>query len=108
MEGLMKKVRKGDIVKVIAGRDRGKVGEVLRVFPAEDRIIVKGVHMVKRHQRPTARQREGGIIEREGKIHISNVLVICPECDAPTRVGFAIGSDGEKLRKCKQCGRTFP
>ncbi|MCR4404658.1 MAG: 50S ribosomal protein L24 [Candidatus Acetothermia bacterium] len=104
----MRKVRKGDLVKVIAGRDRGKVGEVLRVFPAEDRIMVKGVHMVKRHQRPTARQREGGIIEQEGKIHLSNVLLICPECDTPTRVGFALSPEGEKLRKCKQCGRTFP
>lgn len=104
----MRKVRKGDLVKVVAGRDRGKVGEVLRVFPAEDRIIVRGVHMVKRYQRPTARQREGGIIEQEGKLALSNVLLICPECDAPTRVGFALSPEGEKVRKCKQCGRTFP
>lgn len=104
----MRKVRKGDLVKVVAGRDRGKVGEVLRVFPAEDRIIVRGVHIVKRHQRPTARQREGGIIEQEGKLALSNVLLICPECDAPTRVGFALSPEGEKVRKCKQCGRTFP
>ncbi len=103
----MNKVKKGDLVKVIAGRDRGKVGEVLRVFPKEQRVIVKGVHMIKRHQRPTARMREGGIIEQEGKIHISNVLVICPECDTPTRVGFTITPDGEKLRVCKQCGKTF-
>lgn len=104
----MRKVRKGDLVKVISGRDRGRIGEVLRVFPKEDRIIVKGVHMIKRHQRPTARQREGGIIEQEGKIHISNVMLICPECDTPTRVGFEITPDGEKLRRCKHCGKTFP
>lgn len=103
----MKKVLKGDLVKVVAGRDRGRVGEVLRVFPKEDRIIVKGVQMVKRHRRPTARQRQGGIIEQEEKIHISNVLVICPECDTPARIGFERNADGEKLRKCKQCGRTF-
>ncbi len=104
----MRKVRKGDLVKVISGRDRGRIGEVLRVFPKEDRIIVKGVHMIKRHQRPTARQREGGIIEQEGKIHISNVMLICPECDTPTRVGFEITPDGEKLRRCKRCGKAFP
>jgi len=103
----MRKVRKGDLVKVVAGTDRGKVGEVLRVFPGEDRIIVKGVHMVKRHRRPTAQQREGGIVEQEEKIHISNVLVICPECDTPTRVGLGFSPEGEKLRRCKQCGRTF-
>jgi len=103
----MRKLRKGDLVKVVAGGDRGKVGEVLHVFPEEDRIIVKGVNMVKRHRRPSARQREGGIIEQEEKIHISNVLVICPECDTPTRVGFELSPEGEKLRKCKQCGRTF-
>lgn len=103
----MRKVKRGDLIKVIAGNDRGKEGEVLRVFPKEDRIIVKGVNIITRHQRPSARQREGGIIEQEGKIHISNVLVICPQCDKPTRAGFGIGEDGEKLRKCKQCGETF-
>lgn len=103
----MRKVKKGDIVKVIAGNDRGKRGEVMRVFPEKERIIVKGVNIITKHQRPTARQREGGIIEREGPIHISNVLVICPACDRPTRVGFEILETGEKMRKCKQCGETF-
>ncbi len=103
----MRKVKKGDIVKVIAGNDRGKRGEVMRVFPEKGRIIVKGVNIITKHQRPTARQREGGIIEREGPIHISNVLVICPACDRPTRVGFEILETGEKMRKCKQCGETF-
>lgn len=101
------KIHRGDMVKVIAGNDRGKEGEVLQVFPKESRIIVKGVRMVTRHQRPTARQREGGIIEREGKIHVSNVLLICPECDRPTRVGFKSDEGGEKLRVCRQCGEAF-
>jgi len=100
------KIRKEDVVRVIAGNDRGKEGEVLKVLPQENRIIVKGVNMLTRHQRPTTRQREGGIIEREGPIDISNVLLICPECDRPTRVGFKI-TDNEKLRACKQCGATF-
>jgi len=103
----MLKVKKGDVVKVISGNDRGKRGEVMRVFPEKQRLIVKGVHIITRHQRPTARQREGGIIEREGTIHITNVLVICPVCDRPTRVGFEITETGEKLRRCKQCGETF-
>ncbi len=103
----MLKVKKGDIVKVIAGNDRGKRGEVMRVFPKEQRVIVKGVNIITKHQRPTARQREGGIIEREAPIHISNVLVICPVCDRPTRVGFTFTETGEKLRVCKQCGESF-
>jgi large subunit ribosomal protein L24 len=104
----MLKVKKGDLVKVIAGNDRGKRGEVMKVWRDQQRLIVKGVNIITRHQRPTARQREGGIIEREGTIHISNVLVICPSCDRPTRVGFHISDSAEeKLRVCKQCHATF-
>ncbi|HEY5596062.1 MAG TPA: 50S ribosomal protein L24 [Candidatus Bipolaricaulota bacterium] len=103
----MRTVRKGDQVKVIAGNERGKEGEVLQVFVKQDRILVRGINFTKRHQRPTARQREGGIIEREGSIHISNVLVICPECDRPTRVGFRRTEDGTKMRVCRQCGEVF-
>lgn len=103
----MLKVKKGDVVKVIAGNDRGKRGEVMKVLLEGERLIVKGVNIITRHQRPTARQREGGIIEREGTIHASNVLVICPSCDRPTRVGFKISATGEKMRTCKQCQETF-
>lgn len=103
----MRTVRKGDQVKVIAGNERGKEGEVLQVFVKQDRILVRGINFTKRHQRPTARQREGGIIEREGSIHVSNVLVICPECDRPTRVGFRRTEDGAKMRVCRQCGEVF-
>ena len=103
----MLKVKKGDVVKVIAGNDRGKRGEVLKVLREQERLIVKGVNIITRHQRPTARQREGGIIEREGTIHLSNVLVICPSCDRPTRVGFQVSEAGEKMRMCKQCHGTF-
>lgn len=103
----MRKVKIGDLVKVVSGNDRGKEGEVLRVRPSEDRIVVENINMITRHQRPTARQREGGIIEQEGPIHISNVLTICPECRRPTRVGFKILENGEKLRQCKKCGESF-
>lgn len=103
----MLKVKKGDVVKVISGNDRGKRGEVMKVLRESERLIVKGVNIITRHQRPTARQREGGIIEREGTINISNVLVICPACDRPTRIGFRLSETGEKLRVCKQCQETF-
>lgn len=103
----MNKIRKGDTVRVVAGNDKGKEGEILRVFSAERRITVKGVQMITRHLRPSAKHREGGIVQREGTLAISNVLLICPECDRPTRVGFHITETGEKLRQCKQCGKTF-
>ena len=102
----MRKVHKGDRVKVIAGNDRGKVGRVLTVYPEQDRIIVENVRMITKHQRPTQTLREPGIIKREGTIHSSNVLPLCPECGLPTRVGFAI-VEGEKMRQCKQCGEVF-
>lgn len=102
----MRKVHKGDIVKVIKGNDRGTRGEVMRIEP-KDRVVVKGVKMITKHQRPTQTQREGGIIEREGTVPTSNVLVVCPICDTPTRVGFHVTESGEKLRQCKQCGETF-
>ncbi len=103
----MQKIRKGDTVKVIKGNDRGRVGTVLQVFPKERRIIVKGVAMITRHLRPSAKHREGGIVQQEGTVALSNVLLICPECDRPTRVGFVISESGEKLRQCKQCRKTF-
>jgi len=102
----MRKVRKGDRVKVLSGNDRGRVGKVLVVYPDKQRIIVENVHMITKHQRPTQTLREPGIIKREGTIHISNVLPICPECGIPGRAEFVI-VDGEKMRRCKQCGETF-
>ncbi len=103
----MRNVKRGDQVKVIAGNERGKEGEVLHVYPKTDRILVRGINLTKRHQRPSARQREGGIIEREGTIHLSNVMVICPECDRPARVGFKRDEDGFKTRICRKCGEMF-
>lgn len=102
----MRKVRKGDRVKVLSGNDRGKEGKILVVYPDKQRIIVEKVHMITKHQRPTQNLREPGIIKREGTIHISNALLICPECGIPSRVGFQI-VNGEKMRRCKQCGETF-
>lgn len=102
----MKRIRKGDRVQVLAGNDRGKIGRVLAVYPEKDRIIVERVHMITKHQRATQSMREPGIVKREGTIHVSNVMPICPECDEPTRLGFDI-VDEKKMRRCRRCGEIF-
>jgi len=102
----MKNIRKGDRVQVIAGNDKGRIGKVLSVDPETNRIIVENVRMLTKHQRATQTQREPGIVKREGTIHISNVLPLCPECDEPTRIGFT-EVEGKKMRRCKRCGEIF-
>jgi large subunit ribosomal protein L24 len=101
------KIRKGDLVEVINGRleDKGKRGEVIRVSPKSDRVVVQGVNMRKKHQRQVQTQGRSlspGIIEFEGSIHISNVMLVCPKCSEPTRVGFQRDGD-ESVRVCKHC-----
>jgi large subunit ribosomal protein L24 len=100
-------IKKDDFVKVIAGRDRGKQGKVLRVFPKQGRVMVERVHMVKRHTRPTQQMQQGGIIEREGTIHISNVMLLCTKCDRGVRIGHRILENGKKVRVCRRCGESF-
>ena len=102
-----RKIRKKDTVLVTAGKSRGKRGKVLRVLPESDRVIVEGVNMVKRHQRPSATFRQGGIIEKEAPLHISNLMVIDPKTDKPTRVGMKILDDGQKVRVSKQSGEIL-
>ncbi len=97
-------VRKGDTVAVTTGRERGKRGKVLRVFPEAGRVLVEKVNMVKKHQRPTQKLRQGGIIEREGALALSNVLLVCSRCDRPARTGIKVLADGRKIRVCKRCG----
>jgi large subunit ribosomal protein L24 len=96
-------VRRGDTVAVIAGRERGKRGKVLRVL-GSGRVVVEKINMMKKHQRPTQKLRQGGIIEREGALAISNVLLVCGRCDKPGRTGIQILGDGRKVRVCKRCG----
>ncbi len=97
-------VRKNDQVEVRGGKDRGKRGKVLRVIPARERAIVERVNMVKRHTRPNPQQNiKGGVVEREGSLHVSNLMVVCPECDKSTRVRHKILSDGRKVRTCAAC-----
>jgi len=97
------KIRKGDKVIVLTGRDKGRTGEVVEVRPAEDRALVRGVNMVKRHQRQTAQQ-EGGIISKESPIHLSNLALADPKDGKPTRVGFKIMNDGRKVRVARRSG----
>ena len=97
-------VRRGDTVGVIAGRERGKRGKVLRVLPETGRVLVEHVNVIKKHQRPTQKLRQGGIIEREGAFAISNVLLVCSRCDKPSRTGVKILANGRKVRTCKRCG----
>jgi len=97
------KIRKGDRVVVLTGRDKGRVGEVVEVNPTAERALVRGVNIVKRHQRQSARQ-EGGIISKELPIHLSNIAIADPRDGKPTRVGFKINSDGRKLRIAKHSG----
>jgi large subunit ribosomal protein L24 len=97
------KIKKGDKVIVIAGRDKGKRGEVRQVMPTEGRALVAGVHLVRRHTRQTA-QTEGGIITKESTIHLSNLSIVDPKTSKPTRVGFKILEDGRKVRVAKRSG----
>jgi large subunit ribosomal protein L24 len=99
-------VRRGDTVGVIAGKERGKRGKVLRVLRDSDRVVIEHVNMIKRHQRPTPKLRQGGIIEREGPLAVSNVLLVCGRCNRPVRVGIKVLNDGRKVRACKRCGES--
>lgn len=101
------RIRKGDKVQVLAGKDKGKRGEVLRVFPSADRVVVQGVAMIKRHQKPMGMREAGGIIEREAPIHVSNVALIDPKTDRPTRVGFRQLDDGKKVRFARGSGEVL-
>ena len=103
----MSSIRRNDTVLVIAGKDRGKTGVVRQVIPKKTRAIVDGVNMMKKHQRPTQTAgvpAPGGIVTRESPIHVSNLMVVCKECQKPTRIGHRFRQDGVKVRVCKRCG----
>ncbi len=92
----------------MAGKDQGKTGKVLRIFPAKNRAIVENINFLRRHTRPNPQKNiKGGIVEREAPIHLSNLKVICRECNKPTRIGFSVLADGSKVRACKKCGGTI-
>ena len=103
----MQKIKKGDRVIVLSGRDKGKKGEVFQVMPKEGRALVRGVNVVRRHQRQTPQQ-EGGIISKEAPIHLSNLALEDPKDGKPTRVGFEVLADGRKVRVAKRSGEHIP
>ena len=98
----LKHLKKGDFVKVIAGKERGKTGKVLLVVRDKNRVIIEKLNMVKKHQKANA-MGKGGIVEKEGSIHASNVIMMCGKCNKETRVGIKIYEDGKKVRICKKC-----
>ncbi len=97
------KLRTGDTVKVIAGKDAGKESRIAKVFPKRNALIVEGVNTAKRHQRPTGQTMQGGIIDKDMPIDASNVMIVCKEC-GPTRIGHRFDEAGEKYRVCRRCG----
>lgn len=99
-------IKKGDKVIVITGKDKGKTGTVIEAFPKKDRVVVEGVNIVKKHQKPTQMNPEGGIVEFEAAIHVSNVMLIDPKTNKPTRVGTKI-EDGKKVRVAKKSGEII-
>jgi len=98
------RIKKNDTVMVIAGRERGKTGKVLRVVPAKERAFVERLNMVKRHQKPRGPQGASGIIEKEASLHLSNLMILCDKCNAPVRMGKRLLEDGHSVRTCKRCG----
>ena len=101
-------IKKGDLVQVNAGEDKGKQGKVLEVFPDKERAIVEGINMITKHVKPTRMGQSGGIIKTEAPVYASKVQLVCPKCGKPTRVGHVV-ENGKKLRVCKnkQCGKSF-
>lgn len=98
------KIRKNDTVMVIAGKERGKTGKVLRVIGEKNRVVIERLNMVKRHQKPRGAQAPGGVVEKEASIDLSNVMLMCDRCNAPVRIGGRRLEDGTGTRVCRRCG----
>jgi large subunit ribosomal protein L24 len=100
------KIKKGDVVKIIKGKDRGKTGKVLKIFPKEGRVLVEGVNIFKKHVRPKRQGEKGEIVEVTRPMSIANVMLVCPQCSSAIRVGFRL-QDKEKVRYCRKCGQNI-
>lgn len=100
-------VRKNDTVVVVSGKDKGKIGEVLAVYPRKSTVLVKDVNVVKKHQKPNKANTQGGIIEKESPVNSSKVMLYCTKCKSATRISNKLLDDGTKVRACKKCGETF-
>jgi large subunit ribosomal protein L24 len=98
------RIHKGDQVVVLSGKDKGKKAEVVRAIPESNRVILEGVNVAKRHSKPTRATQQGGIIDKFMPVHVSTVALVCRACNQPTRAGYRLEGDGEKVRICKKCG----
>lgn len=101
------KLKKGDRVRILTGKDAGKEGKILRVLPQKERIVVERINVLKRHMKQRKQTQPGGIIEKEGPIHLSNVMLVCPSCNKVTRIGRQVLESGDKARVCKKCGQSI-
>lgn len=101
------RVKKNDTVMIVAGKERGKIGKILRVLPEENRATVERLNLVKRHLKPRGPQSPGGIIEKEAPLHLSNLMPMCERCNAPVRIGHRRLEDGSKVRVCRRCGELL-
>ncbi len=101
------KLRKNDNVMIIAGKERGTTGKILKVLSEKDRAIIERLNLVKRHTKPRGPQQPGGIVEKEASIHVSNLMLMCDRCNAPVRYGHKVLGDGKKVRICRRCGETI-
>lgn len=99
-------IKKGDIVQVISGKEKGKTGKVMNILKKKNRVVVEKLNLIKKHQRPDSKGK-GGVVEKEGSIHVSNVLVVCTKCNTGVRTGYKILEDGGKVRYCKKCNETM-
>lgn len=100
-------VRKNDTVMVISGKDKGKIGEVLTVMPKTGKLVIKGINIVTKHQKPSKTNMQGGIIQKEAPVYSSKAMLYCDKCKSVTRISNKIQEDGTKVRVCKKCGETF-
>ncbi|HEB13150.1 MAG TPA: 50S ribosomal protein L24 [Actinobacteria bacterium] len=96
-------VRRGDRVVILAGKEKGKRGKILRVLPKKERVVVEGLNLIKKAVKPTQKNPQGGIIDNEGSVNISNVMLLCPSCDEPSRIKHQITADGRNIRVCRKC-----
>jgi len=108
MESKKMKIRKGDTVKILAGKYKGKEGKVLKAIPAKSKIIVEGINFKVKHMKPTQKNPQGGILEKEAPMHVSNAMLVCKKCGAATRIAMKVLEDGTKERICKKCGEIIP
>jgi large subunit ribosomal protein L24 len=100
-------IKKNDTVLVITGREKGKRGRVLSIYPSNNRILIERINMIRKHMKPSKKYTQGGIIEKESPLHISDVMLICPKCNKPTKISSTLLQDGRKVRACKKCSEVM-